>query len=66
LDAWQLVHADVPHAPTVGVHEASFSAGPQTYDFFFVSANLAERVKDVSVDLVTMASDHQPMALTVA
>ncbi|MCX7896676.1 MAG: endonuclease/exonuclease/phosphatase family protein, partial [Rhodocyclaceae bacterium] len=47
LDAWQLVHADVPHAPTVGVHEASFSAGPQTYDFFFVSANLAERVKDV-------------------
>lgn len=63
LDAWGLVHPDLPHAPTVGVHEVSFSDGPQTYDFFFVSQNIAARVKDVEVDPATQASDHQPVVL---
>ncbi|MCX8085963.1 MAG: endonuclease/exonuclease/phosphatase family protein [Rhodocyclaceae bacterium] len=66
LDAWPLAHPDVPHAPTVGVHEVSFSDGSQTYDFFFVSENIAARVAEVEVDLGTQASDHQPVVLTLS
>ncbi|NWG32388.1 MAG: endonuclease/exonuclease/phosphatase family protein [Rhodocyclaceae bacterium] len=65
IDAWMLAHPDQPHAPTVGVHEVSFSAGPQTYDYFFVSENIAGRVRDVEVDLGTRSSDHQPVVLTL-
>jgi endonuclease/exonuclease/phosphatase family metal-dependent hydrolase len=63
LDAWTLAHPAEPHAPTVGVHEATFSAGPECYDFFFVSDNLDGRVVNVSVDAHTDASDHQPVLL---
>ncbi|MFN4148279.1 MAG: endonuclease/exonuclease/phosphatase family protein [Rhodocyclaceae bacterium] len=65
VDAWTLAHPDQPHAPTVGVHEVSFSDGPQTYDHFFVSENIAARVCDMEVDLGTQASDHQPVVLTL-
>lgn len=65
IDAWTLAHPDRPHAPTVGVHEVSFSDGPQTYDYFFVSENIAARVSGVDVDLATQASDHQPVLLTL-
>lgn len=63
IDAWPIAHPAVPHAPTVGVHEISFSKGPQTYDYFFVSGNIASRVKEVTVDPDTDASDHQPAIL---
>lgn len=65
IDAWTRAHPGEPHAPTVGVHEVSFSDGPQTYDYFFVSENLATRVVDLQVDLATTASDHQPGVLTL-
>ncbi|MFN6960620.1 MAG: endonuclease/exonuclease/phosphatase family protein [Rhodocyclaceae bacterium] len=65
IDAWPLAHPDRPHAPTVGVHEVSFSDGPQAYDYFFVSENIAGRVADVTVDLGTQASDHQPVVLAL-
>lgn len=65
LDAWPLAHPDLAHQPTVGVHEASFTAGPATYDFFFVGENIADRVADVAVDGGTTASDHQPVMLTL-
>jgi endonuclease/exonuclease/phosphatase family metal-dependent hydrolase len=65
IDAWTLAHPGAPHAPTVGVHEASFTAGPATYDFFFVSENLAKRVLDFEVDLGSQASDHQPLVMTL-
>jgi len=66
VDAWTLAHPGEPHAPTAGVHQATFTSGPQCYDFFFVSANLGRRVAGVSVDARTDASDHQPVLLELA
>lgn len=63
VDAWTLAHPSLPHAPTAGVFEASFTAGPACYDFFFVSADLADRVRALEVDGATDASDHQPVLL---
>jgi len=63
VDAWSVAHPGVAHAPSAGVHAATFTAGPECFDFFFVSENLAERVAAVEVDLRTDVSDHQPICL---
>lgn len=65
LDAWRVAHPAVPPAPTFCVHDRSFLAVPATYDFCFVSANLAPRVAGVEVDGACAASDHQPVLLTL-
>lgn len=63
-DAWTLAHPDRPHAPTVGVHDRQqWPEPPFTFDFAFVSADLVNRVRDVTVDGRTAASDHQPLLL---
>ena len=63
LDAWRILHPDEPHPPTFGVHDRRYLAEPACYDFFFVSANIADRVAAVSVDGACMVSDHQPVLL---
>jgi endonuclease/exonuclease/phosphatase family metal-dependent hydrolase len=63
FDAWPIAHPDAPHAPTVGIHENSFSPGPDCFDFFFLTPDLASRVEAVEVDTRTRASDHQPVLL---
>lgn len=65
LDAWNIAHPGEAHAPTAGVHQATFTAGPATYDFFFVSENLASHVASFEVDVATATSDHQPLLLTL-
>ena len=66
-DAWDVAHPGRPHAPTVGVHDkAQWPGPPFTFDFVFVSADLASRVRDVRVDASTDASDHQPVLLELA
>lgn len=65
IDAWDIAHPGVSPAPTFGVHDGSFLPAPATYDFFFVSENLAPRVADVAVDVTTDASDHQPVLLVL-
>jgi endonuclease/exonuclease/phosphatase family metal-dependent hydrolase len=63
-DAWELAHPGVARAPTVGVHDQLQWPGPPfTWDFVFVSGDIAGRVRRVEVDLATDASDHQPMLL---
>jgi endonuclease/exonuclease/phosphatase family metal-dependent hydrolase len=63
-DAWDCVHPGSPRPPTVGVHDQVQWPGPPfTWDFIFVSDDLASRVKEVRVDLDSDASDHQPMLL---
>ena len=63
-DAWDLVHPGVPHVPTVGVHDqVQWPGQPFTWDFVFVSDDLAPRVRNMRVDLVSDASDHQPVLL---
>jgi endonuclease/exonuclease/phosphatase family metal-dependent hydrolase len=65
-DAWAIAHPAVPPAPTFGVHDRSFLAAPATYDFCYVSENLAPRVAGLEVDVLTQASDHQPLLLTLS
>lgn len=65
-DAWELTHSGEPHAPTVGIYDKTQWPGPPfTYDFVFVSEDLAPRVKEVRVDATTDASDHQPVLLVL-
>ena len=65
-DAWVAVHADLPQPPTFCVHKP-YKAGMAAYacDFVFVSAPLAPRVREVSVDVDTQASDHQPVSIVL-
>ena len=66
-DAWELAHPGRRHEPTVGVHDKEqWPGAPVTFDFVCVSADLADRVRDVRVDASTEASDHQPMLLELA
>lgn len=63
-DAWQIAHPGRRHAPTVGLHsEAPASALPFTFDYIFISADLAGRVRQVRVDGSEEGSDHQAMLL---
>jgi endonuclease/exonuclease/phosphatase family metal-dependent hydrolase len=65
-DAWTLVHGDVPHAHTVGLHGAEWPDRPYCCDFFFLSEDLAGRVRRIEVNQATDASDHQPVLLELA
>lgn len=62
-DAWEILHPGLAHAATAGVHRQSFTAAPQCFDFFFVSADLAPHLRAQGVDATTTASDHQPVWL---
>ena len=62
-DAWTHLNAHAPHPPTFCVHDRAYAKQPYCCDFIFVSQSLARRVHDVSVNLGTTDSDHQPMLL---
>ncbi|MET0981486.1 MAG: endonuclease/exonuclease/phosphatase family protein [Telluria sp.] len=66
-DAWHLAHPGRPHAPTVGLHNTAADAGaPFTFDFAFVSTDLAGRVRRLQVDGAATGSEHQPLLLELA
>lgn len=60
-DAWQVLHPGIPHAPTVGIHPVDFVAGPECFDFVFVTDGLVKRLSAYGIDSGTEASDHQPV-----
>ena len=63
-DAWRLAQRGQPHAPTVGLHADGPDAGqPFTFDFAFVSSDLAGRVRRMEVAGAGTGSDHQPLLL---
>ena len=65
-DAWEITHYGQPHAPTVGIYDKTqWPAPPLTLDFILVSEDLAHRVKEVRVDAISDASDHQPVLLVL-
>ena len=65
-DAWELLHPGAPHSPTVGVHDQVQWPGPPfTWDYVFVSDDLASRVRRLQVDVASDASDHQPVLLEI-
>jgi endonuclease/exonuclease/phosphatase family metal-dependent hydrolase len=66
VDAWPLVHPGPQRPHTVGLYDyAQWQGKPHCFDFFFVSQDLAARVKRVEIDGVTQASDHQPLLLDI-
>ncbi len=61
-DAWEVAHPDEPHPSTFKIYEKEKPGEPEQHcDFIFVSADLVPRVRTVSVDQKTQASDHQPV-----
>jgi endonuclease/exonuclease/phosphatase family metal-dependent hydrolase len=60
-DAWALARPGWLHAPTVGLHDPDGAAF--TFDYAFVSADLAPRVRALRVDATARGSDHQPLLL---
>lgn len=63
-DAWSAIHGDDPNDPTCGVFDHDqWPGGAHCRDFFFVTADVAARIRSINVDLETDASDHQPVCL---
>jgi endonuclease/exonuclease/phosphatase family metal-dependent hydrolase len=60
-DAWALAQPGQPHAPTVGLHDTD--GLPFTFDYAFVSADLATRVRKMRIGGLEHGSDHQPLLL---
>jgi len=66
-DAWDVAHTGVPHPPTFKIYEKKIPDEPELHcDFIFVGDEVRERVRDIRVDGLTQASDHQPVILTFA
>lgn len=65
VDAWTQLHGAAPHPPTFQLFDRSCSPVPVACDFVFVSADLADKVQWIEVDLKTQASDHQPVLLSL-
>jgi endonuclease/exonuclease/phosphatase family metal-dependent hydrolase len=62
-DAWSLANGRRPHDPTFCVHSQAYSKTPYCCDFVFVSDDISRRVRSVSVEAQTRASDHQPVLM---
>lgn len=65
VDAWQVAHPGRPHDDTVGLYDTVQWPRRFACDFVFVSADLAPRVKALTVDSTSAASDHQAVVLTL-
>jgi len=65
-DAWPLVLGQTPHAPTFRLFDRTYGPEPITCDFVFVSQSLVPRVRTLSVNLDSQASDHQPLLIELA
>ena len=64
FDAWNTVHPLESRSPTCGVFDhKQWENGPHCRDYFFLSENLLQQIKEVSVNTKTNASDHQPICL---
>ena len=63
IDAWSSRHPHATRAPTAGLHGFDWPDRPACYDYFFVTDDLAPRLRDVEVVSDTAASDHQPIVL---
>jgi endonuclease/exonuclease/phosphatase family metal-dependent hydrolase len=64
VDAWRRAHPGAAHAPTVGLHDGAPDAAPPfTFDYAFVSAGLAGRIRRLQVEDFDTGSAHQPLVL---
>lgn len=66
LDAWLTLNPGQEHSPTCGIFDrVQWPEGPHCRDYFFVSPETADHLRDMSVNTQTDASDHQPVKLTL-
>ena len=64
IDAWTSINPNEPHPPTCGIYDSQqWPQGPHCRDFIFVSTGLVDQITQVSVDIDTNASDHQPLEI---
>jgi endonuclease/exonuclease/phosphatase family metal-dependent hydrolase len=67
MDAWPLLHGTrQPHDPTFRLFDSRYGPVPICCDFVFVSADLQQHLRSLTVDGTTRASDHQPVLLALA
>lgn len=65
VDCWVKSHPGIAHEPTCGIFDhVQWQEGPHCRDFCFASANVADSVSDMKVDIDTAASDHQPYLIS--
>lgn len=66
LDAWLALNPGQEHSPTCGIFDrVQWPEGPHCRDYFFVSPEIIDHLRDMSVNTQTDASDHQPVKLTL-
>jgi endonuclease/exonuclease/phosphatase family metal-dependent hydrolase len=65
-DAWPLVHGEKPHLPTFRLFDRTYGPEPVACDFVLISKGIAAHVYRIEVDLVTQASDHQPVVVELS
>jgi endonuclease/exonuclease/phosphatase family metal-dependent hydrolase len=65
-DSWEVLHPGAAHLPTVGIHKVDWVDRPSCFDFFFLTEDLAPRLRTHQVNAVTEASDHQPVWIELA
>lgn len=66
-DAWTELYPNKTHSPTCGIfdHE-QWKNGAHCRDYFFVTPALVPKLKELSVNTETAASDHQPLRLSIS
>jgi endonuclease/exonuclease/phosphatase family metal-dependent hydrolase len=64
-DAWSVLHGTAPHPPTFRLFDRRYGPVPVACDFVFVSDELKSNVRSMTVDALTQASDHQPVAIVL-
>jgi endonuclease/exonuclease/phosphatase family metal-dependent hydrolase len=65
VDAWSATHPEEPHPPSFCLFDQTY--GPaHCCDFVFVTQDLVSRVRQVTYDVETKVSDHQPVLIELA
>jgi len=65
LDGWSIAYPGQAHPPTFRLYDDTYGPEAVSCDFFFVSESLTDRVRQVKVDTLTQASDHQPVMIEI-
>jgi endonuclease/exonuclease/phosphatase family metal-dependent hydrolase len=64
-DAWQVMNPGAPHPPSLGLFDREQWSEKFCCDFIFVTEDLCPRIAGVHIDQQSVASDHQPVVLTL-
>lgn len=66
VDAWAFSRKGEAHPPSTGLFDrVQWPKGGHCRDYFAVTADVAQRIAGVEIDLSTDASDHQPLGLSL-